>query len=132
MPKGKKEGFKQSVTKARDRKRKSKFKGVQKQCKTIVNPDSHEATSLTFVCDDDVVSELVPPPPPTISSQKLPKRSNEDVSSEEDYVCDGEKAEGYRIISIESLRKLAIRIHKYSPCASGNLIPLNVNYFVIF
>ncbi|KXJ14706.1 hypothetical protein AC249_AIPGENE5012 [Exaiptasia diaphana] len=121
MPKSQKQGHKQSVDKARQRKRKNKLKGVQKQFTKAINPETREATGLTFVCDDDVMSERVPPPPPTISSRKLQKTSTEDASDEEAYISGIEKAEGYRIVSMESLRKFAIRIHSHSPCASDCL-----------
>ena len=64
MPKGGKIGRKQSVLKKNCQKKKSKFKGVQKQKKVPMELARNAAPEITFVDEDDVVSEQIPPLPP--------------------------------------------------------------------
>ena len=57
MPKGGKIAQKQSVLKRSCRKKIPKFKGVQKQKKLPVEVARNSATEITFVGEDDIVSE---------------------------------------------------------------------------
>ena len=72
---------------------------------------------ITFVGEDDVVSEMIPPPTVPASSGKLGAcvvdPSPSDVSTLEDL----ETAQGYRLVSMESLGKFTKRIHTHTPCA---------------
>lgn len=119
MPKGGKSGCKQSVQRINCQKKKSKFKGVQKQKK------KHEelprnASEITFIGEDDVVSEQIPPPAASASSRKIPAENTES-SSDECIDPKGEIPEGYRFVSVESLTEFVRRIHSHSPCASGKI-----------
>ena len=62
MPKGEEIGRKQFVLKKNCQKKKSKFKGVQKHKKVPMELARNAATEITFVGEDDVVSEQIPPP----------------------------------------------------------------------
>ena len=61
------------------------------------------ATEITFV-GEDVVSEQIPPPAASASSRKLAAECAK--SSSDDNMIDpkGEIPEGYRLISLESLK----------------------------
>ena len=76
---------------------------------------------ITFVGEDDVVSELIPPPASSASLRKIAAECAES-SSDEGTDPKGEIPEGYRLISVDSLKEFAGRIHSYSPCASGEII----------
>ena len=71
MTKGGKIGRKQPVLKKSSQKKKSKFKGVQKQKKLSVELARNTATEITFVGKDDVVSEQIPPPAASASLRKI-------------------------------------------------------------
>ena len=71
MPKGGKIGQKQSVLKRSCRKKIPKFKGVQKQKKLPVEVARNSATEITFVGEDDIVSEQIPPPAASASLLNL-------------------------------------------------------------
>ena len=77
--------------------------------------------NLTFVGEDDVVSEMIPPPTVPASSRKL-DACVDASSSDESILEDLETAQGYRLVSMESLRKFVKRIHTHTPCASGELV----------
>ena len=78
--------------------------------------------NLTFVGEDDVVSEMIPPPTVPASSRKLDAYVVDASSSDESILEDLETAQGYRLVSMESLRKFVKRIHTHTPCASGELV----------
>ena len=124
MPKGAKIGRKLSVLKKNCQKKKSKFKGVQKQKKVPVELARNAATEITFVGEDDVVSEQIPPPAASASFRKIAAECTES-SSDESIDPKGEIPEGYRLVSTESLKEFARRIHSNSPCASGEIISFN-------
>ena len=124
MPKGAKIGRKLSVLKKNCQKKKSKFKGVQKQKKVPVELARNAATEITFVGEDDVVSEQIPPPAASASFRKIAAECTES-SSDESIDPKGEIPEGYRLVSMESLKEFARRIHSNSPCASGEIIIFN-------
>ena len=115
MPKGGKIGQKQSVLKRSCRRKIPKFKGVQKQKKLPVEVARNSATEITFVGEDDIVSEQIPPPAASASFRKLAVECTES-SSDESMDPKGEIPEGYRLVSINSLVKFARRIHSNSPC----------------
>ena len=62
MPKRWKIGRKQPVLRKNCPKKKSKFKGVQKQTKVPVELARNAAAEITFVGEGNVVSEQIPPP----------------------------------------------------------------------
>ena len=64
------------------------------------------------------MSEKVPEPEVPVSSRKLSDSPFESCVSESSEEYDSfEEAKGYRIVSMDSLRKFIQRIH--GPCASG-------------
>ena len=119
MPKGEKNGRKQSVLKKNVQKKKSRFKGIQKQKKLPVDLTRNAGGEITFVGEDDVVSE---PPAASASSRKIVPECEETSSDESVYDTKGEIPEGYRLISLDSLKEFAKRIHSNSTCASGEII----------
>ena len=121
MPKGGKIGRKQSVLKKNCQKKKSKFKGVQKQKKVPMELARNAATEITFVGEDVVVSEQIPPPAASASLRKIGAEYTES-SSDESIDPKGEIPEGYRLVSMDSLKEFARRIHSNSQCASGEII----------
>ena len=128
MPKGGKIGRKQSVLKKNCQKKKSKFKGVQKQKKVPMELARNAATEITFVGEDDVVSEQIPPP---AASASLRKNGSEYTESSSDERIDpkGKIPEGYRLVSMDSLKEFAGRIHSNSQCAFGEIIIFSYFYF---
>ena len=128
MPKGGRIGRKQSVLKKNCQKKKSKLKGVQKQKKLPVELARKAATEITFVSEDDVVSEKIPPPAASASLRKIGAEYTES-SSDESIDPKGEIPEGYRLVSMDSLKEFARRIHSNSQCASGEIIIFSYFYF---
>ena len=118
-------GKKQSVLKKGKPKRRKGFKGVQKQAKTARNATRERNVNITFVGEDDVVSEMIPPPTVPASSLKLGACVADASSSHESILEDLETAQGYRLVSMESLRKFVKRIHTHTPCASGELVEIS-------
>ena len=114
-------GKKQSVLKHNSIKRKKVFKGISKQEVAAKKRRETRAVEITFV-GDDVVSEQIPPPAESASSRKL-LVSDKEAASDEDVYNDLEPAEGYRLVSMDSLQKFVTRIHA---CDSGNNL---VNYY---
>ena len=88
----------------------------------IVDLARNAATEITFVGEDDVVSEQIPPPAASASSRKLAAECTENSSDEGIIDPKGEISEGYRLVSVDSLKEFARRIHSNSPCASGENI----------
>ena len=103
MPKGGKIGRKQSVLKKNCQKKKSKFKGVQKQKKVPMELARNAATEITFVGEDDVVIDQIPPPAASASLRKIGAEYTES-SSDESIDPKGEIPEGYRLVSMDSLK----------------------------
>ena len=131
MPKGGKIGQKQSILKRSCRRKIPKFKGVQKQKKLPVEVVRNSATEITFVGEDDIVSEQIPPPAASASFRKLAVECTES-SSDESMDPKGEIPEGYRLVSIYSLVEFARRIHSNSPCSSGEIIIFSFAIYVVF
>ena len=82
MPKGEKNGRKQSVLKKNVQKKKSKFKGIQKQKKLPADLTRNAGGKITFIGKDDVVSEKISPPAASASSRKIAPESPETSSDE--------------------------------------------------
>ena len=117
-------GKKQSVLKKGISKKRKGFKGVQKQARRASNPTKEHTVNITFVGEDDVVSEMIPPPTVPASSRKLGACAVDVSSSDESILDDLETAQGYRLVSMESLRKFVKRIHTHAPCASGEPVEI--------
>ena len=113
---------KQSVLKHNSVKRKKVFKEISKQEVAAKKRRETRAVEITFVGEGDVVSEQIPPPAESASSQKL-LVSDKGAASDEDVYNDLEPAEGYRLVSMDSLQKFVTRIHA---CDSGKNL---VNYY---
>ena len=79
--------------------------------------DQTETVAVTFVGEEDVVSERIPPPKTPASSRKLGVQEQESSDSES-YEFE-EEVKGYRLVSMDSLLKCVRRIHLRGPCASG-------------
>ena len=73
---------------------------------------------MTFVGEDDVVSEQIPPPAESASKRKIQPNDDESSSIEDDLL----PAERYRLVSMESLLKIVKRIHAKTPCNLGKKI----------
>lgn len=131
MPKGGEIGLKQSVLKRSSRKKIPKFKGVKKQKKLPVEVARNSATEITFVGEDDIVSEQIPPPASSASFRKLVVECTES-SSDESMDPKVEIPEGYRLVSMNSLVEFARRIHSNSPCSSGEIIFFSFAIYVVF
>lgn len=113
MPKGGDgRGYKQSVKRKKRSSKKKKFRGVPKQAKVVRNRQKKAPVGITFVGEDDVVSEQVPPPPTPASLRKL--NLPEESYSDETYEC--EIAAGYRLVSMKSLQEFVGRVHARSGC----------------
>ena len=65
---------------------------------------------ITFVGEDDVVSEMIPPPTAPASSRKLDACVVDASSSDESTLEDLETAQGYRLVSMESLGKFVPQV----------------------
>lgn len=115
-----KRGSKQSTIQKNKSSKKKGFRGVQKQ--TVLKAktrDQTETVAVTFVGEEDVVSERIPPPKTPASSRKLGVQEQESSDSES-YEFE-EEVKGYRFVSMDSLLKFVRRIHSRGPCASGVL-----------
>ena len=86
------------------------------------------ATEITFVGEDVVVSEQIPPPAASASLRKIGAEYTES-SSDESIDPKGEIPEGYRLVSMDSLKEFARRIHSNSPCASGEIIIFSAYFY---
>ena len=64
-------GKKQSVLKQGISRKRKGFKGVQKQAKRAASATSERRVNITFVGEDDVVSEMIPPPAIPVSARKI-------------------------------------------------------------
>ena len=115
-------GKKQPVLKKGKSKKRKGFKGVQKQAKRASNATRERNVNITFVGEDDVVSEMIPSPTVPASSRKLDACLVDASFSGESIVDDLETAQGYRLVSMESLGKFVTRIHTHTPCALGELV----------
>ena len=73
-----------------------------------------------FVIEDDVVSEQIPLPPSPASLTKIGTECTESSSNES--IDPKGDIPGYCLVSMDSLKELATRIHSNSPCASGEII----------
>ena len=100
MPKVEK---KQSVLRKKTSKRKKRFRGSQKQDVAKKRKET-PAIEVTFVGEDDVVSEQIPTPAESASMRKI-QLSDHESSSDESNEDDLEPAEGYRLVSMDSLLK---------------------------
>ena len=78
-----------------------------------------QTVNVTFVGEDNVVTEMTPPPEIPVSSRKVGAYAVDTSSSDESVSDDLKFAQGYRLVSMESLRKFVNRIQTYGPCASG-------------
>ena len=78
------------------------------------------ATEITFVGEDDVVSEQIPSPAVSASLRKIAGESTES-SSDESIDPKGEIPKGYRLISVDSLKEFARTIRSNSPRTSGEI-----------
>ena len=83
--------------------------------------------NITFVGDDDVVSERIPEPAAPVSSRKLKDfqcESGDSTDENEGF----EEAKGYRFVSMDSLQKFVEWIHNHGPCANGkDFVTVNVS-----
>jgi len=114
-------GKKQLTIQKNKSKKKKGFRGVQKQAVfKAKTSDQDSNVTITFVGEDDVVSERVPPPKTPASSRKI------DLTEQESSDCDSydseEEVKGYRLVSLDSLSKFISRVHARGPCASGKLM----------
>lgn len=80
--------------------------------------DRETTVDITFIGEEDVMSERIPPPKTPASSRKLNLQGQE--SSDSEAYDTLEEVQGYRLVSMDSLLKFICRIHSYGPCASGN------------
>ena len=123
MPKGNRSGVKQRVLKQTVSSSKRKdFKGIPKHRKIAENAAKRPRVEITFVGEDDVVSEQIPEPVASVSSRKLQESDNKSAS-DESISPEMPVAEGYRFVHMESLQEFVARIHSASQdCASGKII----------
>ena len=117
-------GKKQSVLKQGISRKRKGFKGVQKQAKRAASATSERRVNITFVGEDDVVSEIIPPPAIPVSARKIGACAIDTSLWDESIPDDLEIAEGYRLVSMESLRKFVNRVHTHGPCASGEPVEI--------
>jgi len=76
---------------------------------------------LTFVGEDNVVSEQIPEPLASVFSRKL-QESNNESGPDKGFSSEMLVAEGYRFVHMESLPERVERIHSVSQdCASGKI-----------
>ena len=85
---------------------------------------SERRVNITFVGEDDVVSEMIPPPAIPVSARKIGACAIDTSLWDESIPDDLEIAEGYRLVSMESLRKFVNRVHTHGPCASGEPVEI--------
>lgn len=64
-------GKKKTVSFEGKSKKRKGFKGVQNQAKRASNATRERNVKITFVGEDDVVSQMIPPPTLPVSSRKL-------------------------------------------------------------
>ena len=99
MPKGNRSGVKQRVLKQTVSSSKRKdFKGIPKHRKIAENAAKRPRVEITFVGEDDVVSEQIPEPVASVSSRKLQESDNESAS-DESISPEMPVAEGYRFVA---------------------------------
>lgn len=111
-------GRKQSVLRNSASKRKKGFRGTQKQEVAQKRRKETRALEVTFVGEDDLVSEQIPPPAESASKRKI--QPNDDGSSSNETAEDDlAPAEGYRLVSMDSLLKFVKRIYAQTPCHLG-------------
>ena len=113
-------GRKQSVLRNSPSKRKKGFRGTHGQKQEVAQKKRKEtrAVEVTFAGEDDVVSEQIPPPTESASKRKI--QPNDDGScSNETAEDDLAPAEGYRLVSMDSLLKFVKRIYAQTPCHLG-------------
>ena len=78
MPKGKRSGVKQrDLKKSGSAKKRKAFKGIPKQKKKAENVAKRRRVEITFVGEDDVVSEQIPEPLASVSLRKLQESDDE-------------------------------------------------------
>ena len=111
-------GKKQSVLRKSASKRKKSFRRTQKQEVVQKRRKETRAVEVTFVGEDDVVSEQILPPAESVSKRKILPNDDES-SSNESIEDDLAPAEGYRLVSMDSLLKFVKRIHAQTPCNLG-------------
>lgn len=111
-------GRKQSVLRNSASKRKKGFRGAQKQEVAQKRRKETRAVEVTFVGEDDVVSEQIPPPAESASKRKI-QPNHDGSSSNETAEDDLAPAEGYRLVSMDSLLKFVKRIYAETPCHLG-------------
>ena len=78
------------------------------------------ATEIKFAIEDNVVSEQIPLPASSASLTKIATECTESSSNES--IDPKGDIPGYCLVSMDSLKELATRIHSNSPCASGEII----------
>ena len=88
-------GKKQSVLKQGISRKRKGFKGVQKQAKRAASATSERRVNITFVGEDDVVSEMIPPPAIPVSARKIGACAIDTSLWDEGIPDDLEIAEGY-------------------------------------
>ena len=74
------------------------------------------------------MSEKITLPAASASLRKIGAEYTES-SSDESIDPKGEIPEGYRLVSMDSLKEFARRIHSNSQCASGEIIIFSYFYF---
>ena len=88
-------GKKQSVLKQGISRKRKGFKGVKKQAKRAASATSERRVNITFVGEDDVVSEMIPPPAIPVSARKIGACAIDTSLWDESIPDDLEIAEGY-------------------------------------
>ena len=123
MPKGERSSVKQRVLKKRGAfiQRKA-FKGIPKQRKNAKNAAKRRRVEITFVGENDVVSEQIPEPLASLSSRKL-QESDDESGSDESISAEMPVAEGYRCAHMENLREFLERAHSVGQdCLSDKIV----------
>ena len=114
-----KQGSKQAVLRQNiSKKRKRGFRGTSSNVLKRQNQEKRPTIGVTFIGEDDVVSEQIPPPAEPASSRKI-QISETESSSDENTYDSWEPASGYRLVSMDSLTKFCNRVHSHSSCSSG-------------
>ena len=112
-------GRKQSVLRNSPSKRKKGFRGTQKQEVAQKRRKETRAVEVTFVGEDNVVSDQIPPPAESASKWKI--QPNDDGSCSNETAEDNlTPAEGCRLVSMDRLLKFVKTIHAQTPCHLGN------------
>lgn len=125
MPKS---GSKQATIQKNKPRKKKGFRGVQKQALRANIPAIESAVNVTFVADDDVVTERIPPPEIPASARKL--SIEEPQTSDSESFEGSEEARGYRLVSMKSLLMFLRRVHCHGrPCASGMFLRLYLHMY---